>query len=221
VSMRSFEIWLVSFVLVLGCARAEPQRSAEKSPPVRAVPAKPAVQNVTSPAAELGKLGPVVPESEHHHVTPPPKAPLKTVGVIGEELEGDVSHFKLLSIRPCKDSKLPPAGSGGAPNPAARNVVAAEVEIVAKKKLTVNPRDLALGKGGITFSASVDPKRELEGCTPLLKLAWLRPNESAKGFVLFDLPAWGPGSNVNELHLVYHPARFGGSAQVYVKLAGG
>lgn len=167
--------------------------------------------------------GPVVPETTeaHHHAPSPPSKPVKSVGVVGESLEGDVSYFKLVSIKPCKDPSLPAAGSGGAPSPAARNVVAAEVEIVAKTRLSVNPRDLVLGKGGILFNANVDPTRELEGCKPLLKLSWLRANESAKGYVLFELPTWGPGSNLKELNLVYHPARFGGSAQVYVKLAGG
>jgi hypothetical protein len=92
---------------------------------------------------------------------------------------------------------------------------------VAKRRLNVTPRDLMLGKGGIMINASLDLKREIKGCTPLLKVSFLQPKESTKGFVLFDLPTWGPGSNLNELNLVYHPARFGGAAQLYVKLAGG
>jgi len=218
VTSRSFApCWLV--VALVACAREQPSETRAKPRPASAAKAT-AAPNVLTPAAELKKLGPVLPEADHHHPPPPPK-PLKTVGSMGDELEGDVSYFKLLSIKPCKDPKAPAGGSGGAPNPAARNVVAAEVEIVAKTKLTVNPRDLMLGKGGITFNASVDPKRELAGCTPLLKLSWLKTRESAKGYVLFDLPASGPGSSLNELNLVYHPARFGGSVQLHVKLAGG
>jgi hypothetical protein len=217
VTLRSFApCWLA--VALVACTREQPSETKPRSE--SAAKAKSAPPNVLTPAAELKKLGPVLPEADHHH-PPPPAKTLKTVGTIGEELEGDVSYFKLLSIKACKDPKAPAAGSGGAPNPAARNVVAAEVEIVAKTKVTVNPRDLMLGKGGISFNASVDPKRELAGCTPLLKLSWLKTKESAKGYVLFDLPAWGPGSNLNELNLVYHPARFGGSIQLHVKLAGG
>lgn len=92
-----------------------------------------------------------VPEANHHQ--PPPEQALKTVGVTGEELEGDVSYFKLLSIK--------------------------------------------------------------------LQVTRLQPKETAKGFVLFDLPAWRPGSNLDELDLMYHPARFGGSTQLFVKLADG
>jgi len=219
VTSRSFApCWFA--VALIACAREQPNETKTKPRPESAAKARSAAPNVLTPAAELKKLGPVLPEADHHH-PPPPAKTLKTVGAIGEELEGDVSYFKLLSIKPCKDPKVPAVGSGGAPNPAARNVVAAEVEIVAKTKLAVNPRDLVLGKGGILFNASIDPKRELPGCTPLLKLSLLKAKQSAKGYVLFDLPAWGPGSNLNELNLVYHPARFGGSAQVHVKLAGG
>jgi hypothetical protein len=219
VTSRSFASCWLAFAVV-ACAREQPSETKTKPRPASTAKATSAAPNVVTPAAELKKLGPVLPEAEQHR-PPPPTKPLKAVGAIGEELEGDVSYFKLLSIKPCKDPNVPAAGSGGAPNPAARNVVAAEVEIVAKTKLTVNPRDVVLGKGGITFNASLDPKRELAGCTPLLKLSWLQARDSVKGYVLFDLPTWGPGSNLNELNLVYHPARFGGSAQVHVKLAGG
>jgi hypothetical protein len=142
------------------------------------------------------------------------------VGKLGEGLEGDVSYFKLVSLKPCGDATTR-ADPEAKKDPKARAVFAAEVEIVAKTRLNVSPRDLSLGTGGYTFMASVDPKREIKGCTPLLQITRLQPKESAKGFVLFDLPAWGPGSNVNELSLMYHPARFGGSTQLFVKLADG
>ena len=208
---------------LVACAR-EPSGGAPAKPSAKPPAAKPPPS--LSPAEVVGKMGPVIPETEqvHHHPAEPtkPTKPLKTVGKIGEELEGDVSYFKLVSIKPCEDPKHPtPASDAGAQDPTARKVIAAQIEITAKGKLNANPRDLTLAQGGIVFSASVDPKRELKGCTPLLKFSFLNPKESASGYVLFDLPTWGPGSNVNELNLVYHPARFGGSLQLHVKLSGG
>ena len=204
-------LWLVA------CAREAPNEPAPKATAKPLPTAKtPAVPN---PVDVMAKLGPIVPE-EHHHKPPPPMQPMKTAGKVGEGLEGDVSYFKVLSLKPCGNVKSP-AEAEAARDPKARAVFAAEVEIVAKTRLNVSPRDLSLNKGGMKFMASVDPKRTLDGCTPLLQVSRLQPKESARGFVLFDLPAWGPGSNVNELDLMYHPARFGGSTQLFVKLADG
>lgn len=202
---------------LVACAREssnEPAAKPSSKPvPIAKAPAAP------KPIDVMAKLGPVKPEADHHQ-PPPPTTPLKTVGAMGEGLEGDVSYFKLLSVKPCGDAKSREEAEARK-DPKARAVYAAEVEIVAKTRMNVSPRDLSLGKGGFSFMASVDPKRELKGCTPLLQISLLQPKQSARGFVLFDLPAWGPGSNVNELNLIYHPARFGGSTQVLVKLADG
>ena len=161
--------------------------------------------------------GPIRPETEVHHASPPPAKPLKNMGSIGETLEGDVYAFKLISVKPCEDQPgtLPPD------DPMARIVVGAEVEITAKTKLNVSPRHLGMGKGGILFDGSVDQKRQLKGCTPLLNVALLKKDDVTKGFVLFDIPASGPGSNWKEMNLVYLPQRFGGSSQVLVKLEDG
>ena len=221
-SLSSFALRLVPFaaLALVACARERPSEPSTK-PGEKAVPAAktPPGNAVPSPVDVMAKLGPVVPEANHHQPAPP-KEPLKTVGKLGEGLEGDVSYFKLLSLKPCGDAKNR-AEAEAKKDPKARAVYAAEVEIVAKTRLNVSPRDLSLGKGGYSFMANVDPKREIEGCTPLLQVTRLQPKESTKGFVLFELPAWGPGSNVNELNLMYHPARFGGSTQLFVKLADG
>jgi hypothetical protein len=210
-------------LVALSCAACAREPSSGMAPKPSASPAaKKAVavpKPAPNPAEAIAKLGPVVPETEQHQ-PPPSSKPLKTTGAIGDDLEGDASYFKLVAMRPCTDGKsAPPAGDGGAPDPKARTIVAAEVEIVAKSRVNVSPRDLTLRQGGIMFMASVDPKRELKGCTPLLKFSRLMPKESVKGFVLFDIPTWGPGSKLDELNLIYHPARFGGSIPVQVKLA--
>ena len=221
-SPSSFALRMVSLVALscAACAR-EPSNGPAPKPGAQTPPAsvKPAKKPTITPAEAMAKLGPVKPEDEQH-APPPPTAPLKTEGKLGDVLEGDVSHFKLLSVRPCVDDKNPaPSSDTAAKDPKARKVIAAEIEVVAKTNLNVAPRDLSLATGGIVITSSVDPKREIQGCTPLLKFTRLSAKGTARGFVLFDLPTWGPGSNVNEFKLIYHPARFGGAVALYVKLA--
>ena len=218
----SVALRMVSLVALAcaACAR-EPSNGSAPKPSAQKPPAvvEPAKKPTITPAEAMAKLGPVRPEHEQH-VPPPPTKALKTEGKLGEVLEGDVSHFKLLSMRPCVDDQHPaPSADSAAKDPKARKVIAAEVEIVAKTNLNVAARDLSLAAGGITIASSVDPKREIKGCTPLLKFARLTAKDTARGFVLFDLPTWGPGSNLNEFKLIYHPARFGGAIALYVKLA--
>jgi hypothetical protein len=219
----SFALRLISFAALacVGCAR-EPESSRGTAPKASAKPAvvEPAKKPTIAPAEAMAKLGPVLPEHEHHE-PPPPTEPLKTEGKLGEVLEGDISHFKLLSMRPCVDDAHPAPSPDAVArkDPKARRVVAAEIEVVAKTRLNVAPRDLSLAAGGISINSNVDPKREIKGCTPLLKFQRIQAKETARGFVLFELPTWGPGSNLNEFKLVYHPARFGGAVALYVKLA--
>ena len=120
-------------------------------------------------------------------------------GTPGERLEGDVYYFQLRSLKTC-DSEGKVAG--------------VEVEIEAKSKLSVTPRDVVIGKGGIQFSSSLDFERKLPGCTPLLKISTLQKGQVARGFVLYDLPA-RPG---DDLRLVYQPTRFGGAGYVTAPL---
>lgn len=124
---------------------------------------------------------------------------VKTTGRLGERLEGDVYYFKLLGSRTCD---------------ALGKVAAVEVEIEAKTRLTVSPRDVAIGKGGITFTGGLNFDRKLPGCTPLLGISVLRKGQVASGFVLFDVPG-RPGG---DLALIYQPTRWGGAGYVSVPL---
>ena len=137
---------------------------------------------------------------------------VKHTGKLGELLEGDVYYFKLSSIRPCGEQPDPKTAK-----PNARRVVAAEVEITAKEELNVSPRDVTIGVGGIVFNGSVDRKRTIEGCSPLLEISRLRSKQAAKGYVLFDIPVTGPGSDLGEMGLIYQPTRFGGAGRVLVQ----
>ena len=160
--------------------------------------------------------GPLTPEPGFEHGkpnVPSPPVAVKSSGEIGEQLEADVYSFKLLGMKPCGEQP----DKATAP-PAARRVVAAEVEITAKKDFNVNPRDVAIGVGGITFNGSVDQKRKLADCMPLLRIDVLRAKQVAKGFVLFDIPVSGPGSDLHEMNLAYRPTRFGGAGQVMIRL---
>jgi hypothetical protein len=130
---------------------------------------------------------------------------VKSVGKVGDAVEGDVYFFTVKSVRACGEA------SG---TERARIVVGAEVEIRAKSRLTVSPRDVTLQSGGIVFYASVDPDRRVAGCGPLLKHAWLQKGDAAKGFVVFDVPAPEPP----KLQLGYVPTRWGGAGGVRVEL---
>jgi hypothetical protein len=125
--------------------------------------------------------------------------PLKSTGKVGELLESDVYFFKVRSLRTCD---------------ASGKVAGVEVEIEAKTKLAVSPRDVVIGKGGITFTAGLNFERKLPGCTPLLGLSVLQKGQVARGFVLFDVPR-PPGS---DLTLIYQPTRWGGAGYVSVPL---
>lgn len=162
-----------------------------------------------------GPVRPEVDEAIAHHA-PPPTVPqsFKTSGSIGEVLESDLYAFKLIAMRPCGDTPT------DASDPRARTVIGAEVEITAKTKLMLSPKHVSLVKGGITFFGNVDLKRNVKGCTRLIPVSVMKQGDVAKGFVLFDLPVSGPGSNWKEFSLVYLPARFGGAPQVLVKLEG-
>jgi len=135
-------------------------------------------------------------------VTPAAARKVKSHGVLGDLLEGDVYFFTAEAVKPCGE----PVGN--------RVVVGAKVKIKAKSRLTFSPRELSLHSGGVTLNASVDPKRELEGCTPLLKVGWLKKDETVEGYVLFDVPAPEP----KDLQLRYLPTRWGGASAIGVEL---
>jgi len=158
--------------------------------------------------------GPIRPEEGFHHGSPPPDKPLKdmkTAGKVGELLEGSVYYFKLNSLGVCSDEPV-----ANPEDPKSRVMVGAEIEVSAKEALNVSPRDLRLGIGGIAFTSEIKPKQEFKRCKPLLAISHLRANQTIKGFVLFELPTTGPGSNLKELSVVYQPTRFGGASQVLV-----
>jgi hypothetical protein len=136
---------------------------------------------------------------------------------MGELVEGDVYEFKLLSLRDCgRDPQAEAARAREADGPRARVPLGAEVEITAKANLNLSPRDVSIGTRGIVFNGSVDQKRKLEGCEPRLPIGTLRSKETARGFVVFDVPLVGPGSDLAAMTLSYQPTRFGGAGQVRV-----
>jgi hypothetical protein len=143
-----------------------------------------------------------IPQAELQGEQPTPvreTAAVKYSGEVGERLEGDVYFFQVHSLKTCD---------------AEGKVAAVEVEIEAKSKLTVSPKDVVIGKGGIRFTASLDFKRNLPGCTPQLEISALKRGQTVRGYVLYDLP-WRPTS---DLHLVYQPTRWGGSGFVTAPL---
>lgn len=186
--------WLASTALLalMACKREPPPAPVAKPRVAAKVLVKPA-----PPVSMPDALPPA--EAEAHAEAVQASAVVKYRGKRGERLEGDVFHFTLLGSRLCeKDGK----------------VAGVEVEIEAKARLSVSPRDVVIGKGGVTYNASLDVSRKLSGCAPLLPISSLRKGQTARGFVLFDLPS-RPGE---DLQLIYQPTRWGGAGYVTVPL---
>jgi hypothetical protein len=161
--------------------------------------------------------GPVIPHGgEAHGQSSTPKPSLKNLGVIGDELEGDVYRFKLVSFKKCGPELDGAAPSAPTTGPRARVAYGAEVEITALREMNASPKDVSIGDGAVGFNGSVDRKRKLEGCQPLLKLGPMKAKDVAKGFAILDVPVTGPGSDLSKMTLAYQPTRWGGSGQVRV-----
>ena len=221
---------LAGALAVVGCKSETVDSSAlaeTTQPSVTAAPAssaKPTAESsaaVPSPTAQ-GSGGPESTEA----------AP-KTIGRTGEVLTGDVYAFKAISVQPCGGSARKPVGqparsaapanepvapqaSASAPSHNESVVIGALVEITAKGRLSISPRDMQLASGGIIFYGSIDDKRRLPGCTPLLKRSMIQNDGVAKGYVLFDVPLPEPRS----LELTYRPTRWGGATPVRVRIRG-
>jgi hypothetical protein len=207
----------LGFLALASCSRVAPDSAKKEArPESKAVPAPlPKPRAEASPAALNPAIGQVYPEHGHEHPVAPTPPNVKSVGRLGELLEGDVYFFRLVELHRCEGP-----GSITGSGPTSRVAVGAKVEITAKSALNIQPRDVLLTTGGITFYGGVDMKRELEGCTPLAKISTLRKDEVARGYVLFDIPVTGPGSELDKLGLGYHPTRFGGSGPVFVPAEG-
>jgi hypothetical protein len=214
---RNLVATIATVLVMAGCAR-EPSKPDSTNGAAARRTAKPKPANTTpatQPASLAGMSGPLTPEPGFHHgkalEQKAPAVNVKHTGKVGELLEGDVYSFKLVSIGPCGEQPDPKTAK-----PSARRVVAAEVEITAKDELNISPRDVVIGVGGVTFNGSTNQKRVIAGCSPLLEISRLRSKQVAKGFVLFDIPVTGPGSDLGEMGLIYQPTRFGGAGRVLV-----
>jgi hypothetical protein len=197
-SLKRAALWLIP-PLLLGAAgcNTKPEPPGGDNPVPRALassgPKKP-VPPVNMPGA--------IPQAELHGDQPVAAretAAVKYSGEVGERLEGDVYFFQVRSLKTCDN---------------AGKVAGVEVEIEATSKLSVNPRDVVIGKGGVRFTASLDFKRELPGCTPLLQISILQKGQKARGYVLYDLPS----RPTDDLRLIYQPTRFGGAGFVTAPL---
>ena len=208
----------LGMLVAFGCARETPS-SASKTNAAGASKPSPAMRSETRSATHTNVPGPLRESGFQHgrHAAPSAApAPLKNVGKLGEALESDVFTFKLVSVAPCGEQPDPATAK-----PSARRVVAAEVEITAKQGLTISPRDVAIGVGGIVFNGATDRARKLDGCNPRLETSVLLPEKSTRGYVLFDIPVTGPGSDLAQMGLIYQPTRFGGAGPVMVPSFGG
>jgi hypothetical protein len=125
-------------------------------------------------------------------------------------------ELKLEEIRTCESA---PATTDPAGKPATRRIwVGAAVHTRAKvNELFITARDFSIERGGVIVQAKhVDPPA-LARCKPLLQAKQLRPQQSVRGFVLFEMPpsfTTGPDPIV----LAFRPTRWGGAARAEFKI---
>jgi hypothetical protein len=188
-------------LLLFGTAACKAKPEPPGTDAAKPVPRAFASDRPTKPPPPVNMPG-AIPQAElrgDQPVAARETAMVKYSGNPGERLEGDVYYFKVHALRTCDTTG---------------KVVGIEVEIEAKSKLSVNPRDVVIGKGGIRFTANLDFTRELAGCTPLLKISTLQEGKKARGYVLYDLPS----RPADDLRLIYQPTRFGGAGFVTAPL---
>jgi hypothetical protein len=212
--MQSGRLVPVVVIAALGlsaCRRENSEKPSDRSGAALSSSAPTVARPASGPSAlreALGIPSNVDMEAQHSPLTPAAARKVKSSGGLSELLEGDVYFFTADSVKPCGE---PANTAAGEHKPI---VVGAKVQIKAKSKLTFSPREISLHGGGITYNASMDLDRELKGCTPLLKVSWLKKDEVIEGFVLFDVPPPEP----KKLELYYLPTRWGGASAVRVAL---
>jgi hypothetical protein len=190
--------WLLASTLALsGACDAMRPRVRDDSKPRGRDPLRAAQAQKLPPVGMPGAIPREQPPASAQAATR--AASIKSSGKVGELLEADVYYFKVRSLRTCD---------------ASGKVAGVEVEIEAKAKLAVSPRDVVIGKGGITFSSGLNFERKFTGCAPLLGISVLNQGEITRGFVIFDLPR----PPEDDLMLVYQPTRWGGAGYVRVPL---
>lgn len=201
---------------IWSCKSRPEQAPAGAASAAGATSAKVNAAAARKPGLDPGPIRPVSSQAPSESEPSPPPT-FKTVGEMGETLEGQVHRFKLLAVHPCgprPEKPVVPPKEGEYSTE--RIAVGAEVEIQAKGRLFISPRDVTLRSGGIFFYANLDLERRLEGCTPVLQRDWLDQDQSVRGFVLFDLPI----RKLEGFELAYRPTRWGGAIPLRVPLRG-
>jgi hypothetical protein len=136
-------------------------------------------------------------------------------GPPGEQIDTGQYQLRFEEIRTC----APPAAPAVPGKPATQRIwVGAAIQARARvNELYVTARDFSLERGGVIVQARhVDPPA-LARCQPLLPAKQLSLRQSARGFVLFELPpSFRTGSE--PLVLAYRPTRWGGGARVEFRI---
>jgi hypothetical protein len=128
----------------------------------------------------------------------------------GAWLEGARYGLRIEGVRGCAAGPRPPSG---------KMWVGAEAHVRTKDEgLFVTARDFSLQRGGVILQARYVELPLLQRCLPLLQPSRLRARQSARGFVLFELPvAWTAARE--PFVLVYRPTRWGGAQRIEARIA--
>jgi len=174
--------------LLGGACQREPERAPPSPPASAPVATRPEAGATPDAAAAVGEAAADEPTS-------------------GEWQENPTYKFRLDGFKRCGGA------DGGQPS-----WLGFSVEVATKVgPLFVSPRDVSLARGGVVLEPSYLDQKPLPNCSPLLPQRQLRPGQSVRGVVLFEIPpsfkaASGP------IELGYRPTRWGGAPHVEVKI---
>jgi hypothetical protein len=129
--------------------------------------------------------------------------------------ETGLYRLRFEGVRTCAQPASAATINGG---PAAKVWMGFQVQAVARvNELYVTARDFSLERGGIIVQARHVNTPLLARCLPLLQRRQLRANQSARGFVLFEVPARFRDAGA-DLVLAYRPTRWGGAPRAEFRL---
>jgi hypothetical protein len=184
-------------LLAFGCQKENPE-------PIASSASAPTARTAQAPAAEAPSAQPSV-------QAPAAETPLSGQDAkVGSYVETSAYKFKVDGVVRCAD----PGPSEKVPEDR-RVRVAAKVAVVSKyDEFFLSGRDVTLEKNGVIVKSETTAKAAKE-CSPLLEQKRMNHDETAAGFVVFQVP---DETFVQGGIVAFKPARWGGAPRTEIKL---
>jgi hypothetical protein len=185
-------------LFVLGCQKENPEPGASNVRPPSASPTPQPAHEVAAASASAR----------------PPAAEMPFVGQelkVGNFIETSAYKFRVDGVVRCAD-----AGASEKVPDDRRVRVAAKVAVFSKyDEFFLSAQDITLEKEGVILNSELGAKTGAE-CAPLLEQKHLKHDQTAKGFVIFQVPneAFVRGATV-----AFEPTRWGGAPRTEVVVA--